>query len=138
VAYVQQVHQQVLAEHRETVAGVVDAGAAVASAVERRPVTDGDRLRRPLEALLRERGLTAQLLGLLTTGADALDAEIAAEPVPGPPYLVITSRGPLCRGILTDDRRLVVELAVFAVERHRPVYRFRDPTAEECLQLSLR
>jgi hypothetical protein len=44
VAYVQQVHQQVLAEHRETVAGVVDAGAAVASAVERRPVTDGDRL----------------------------------------------------------------------------------------------
>jgi hypothetical protein len=135
---VQQVHQQVLAEHRETVAGAVDAGAAVASAVERRPVTDGDRLRRPLEARLRERGLTTQLLGLLTTGADALDTRIAAEPVPGPPYLVVTSRGPLCRGTLTGGRRLVIELAVFAVERHPPNYRFRDPTAEECLQISLR
>jgi hypothetical protein len=135
---VHRIHEQVLDEHRETVAAVVDAGAAVASTVERRPVTDGDRLRRPFEALLRERGLAAQLLGVLTTGAEALNTGIEAEPVPGPPYLVVTSRGPLCRGTLTDGRRLVVELPVFAVERQPPRYRFRDPAAEECLQVSLR
>lgn len=127
-----------LDEHRETVAAVVDAGAAVVSTVECLPVTDGDRLRRPLETRLRERGLTAQLLGLLATGADALDTEIEAEPVPKAPYLVVTSRGPLCRGTLTDGRRLVVELAVFAVERQPSRYWFRDPTVEECLQVSLR
>jgi ferric-dicitrate binding protein FerR (iron transport regulator) len=135
---VQQVRQQVLDEHRETVAAVIDAGAAVASEVEHRPVTDGDHLRNPLETRLRERGLAVRLLGVLTTGAGALDTGMAAEPVAGPPYLVVTSRGPLCRGTLADGRRLVVELPLFAVERRPPRYRFRDPTVEECLQVSLR
>lgn len=132
------VHRRILDEHRETVAAVVDAGTAVAAAVDSWPVTDGTRLRRPLDGVLGERGLLAPLLAVLATGADALDTEIRGNPVTAPPYLVVTSRGPLCRGTLADGRRLVVELSLFAVETRPRRYRFRDPTVEDCLQVTLR
>jgi hypothetical protein len=135
---VRHVRQRILDEHRETVTGVVDTGTAVASAIEGWPVTDAGQIRQPLEGLLRERGLLAELLELLGTGADALDTEIRGRPVAAPPYLVVTSRGPLCRGTLAAGRRLVVELSLFAVDRRPRQYRFCDPDVEECLQVTLR
>jgi hypothetical protein len=97
----------------------------------------GHRLKAPRE-LLPHRGIDdgRSRRSYLSLEADALDTEIEPEPVPKAPYLVVTSRGPLCRETLTDGRRLVVELAVFAVERQPSRYRFRDPTVEECLQVS--
>jgi hypothetical protein len=136
--HVRQVRRRILADHRETVAAVLDTGAAVASGIEGWPVTDAEQIRQPLDTRLRERDLLGPVLALLATGADALDAEIQGQPVTAPPYLVVTSRGPLCRGTLTDGRRLVVELGLFAVERRPRRYRFRDPTVEECLQVTLR
>lgn len=129
------VRRRILNEHRDTVAAVVEAGTAVVSAIDDRPVTDGDRIRQPLDATLEDRGLRAPLLDLLVTGANALDAEIRGTPVAAPPYLVVTSRGPLCRGTLADGERLVVELSLFAVESRPRRYRFRDPTVEECPQV---
>jgi hypothetical protein len=136
--YVRHVRRRILDEHRDTVAAVVEAGAVVASGVDDWPVTDGDQIRRPLDAVLGDRGLDSPLLGLLGTGADALETEIEGQPVAAPPYLVVTSRGPLCRGTLADGERLVVELSLFAVTPRPRRYHFRDPTVEECLQVSRR
>ena len=133
-----EVRRRILDEHRDTVAAVVEAGAAVASAIDDRPVTDGDRIRQPLDAVLGDRGLHSPLLDLLATGTDPLDAGIRGTPVAAPPYLAVTSRGPLCRGTLTDGERLVVELSLFSVEPRPRRYHFLDPTVEECLQVTRR
>jgi len=133
---VRDVRRRILEEHRDTVAAVVEAGTAVASALDDQPVTDGGRVRRPLDAVLTDRGLKTPLLDLLVTGAQALDATVRGRPVAAPPYLVVTSRGPLCRGTLADGRRLVVELSLFSVESRPRRYRFHNPTVEECLTVT--
>jgi hypothetical protein len=135
-AYVRDVRRRILEEHRDTVAAVVEAGTAVASALDDQPVTDGGRVRRPLDAVLTDRGLKTPLLDLLVTGAQALDATVRGRPVAAPPYLVVTSRGPLCRGTLADGGRLVVELSLFSVESRPRRYRFHSPTVEECLTVT--
>jgi hypothetical protein len=133
---VRDVRRRILEEHRDTVAAVVEAGTAVASALDDQPVTDGGRVRRPLDAVLTDRGLKTPLLDLLVTGAQALDATVRGRPVAAPPYLVVTSRGPLCRGTLADGGRLVVELSLFSVESRPRRYRFHNPTVEECLTVT--
>jgi hypothetical protein len=132
---VRRVRERVLAEHRDTVTGVVGAGTSVAATVETWPVTDPDRLRDPLEQELEDRDLLDPLLGVLDTAVGTLDTRLRGDPVAAPPYLVVTSRGPLCRATLADSSRLVVELSLFAVERRPRRYRFRDPTIGECLRV---
>lgn len=131
------VRARILAEHRNTVAAVIDTGETVADAVAW-PVADAETIRRPFERLVHERELDGPLLGMLETGVAALDAGLQGSPVPASPYLVVTSRGPICRGTLSDGRRLVLELAVFAVETRPRRYRFRDPSVEECLRVECR
>lgn len=124
--------------HRETLAAAVDAGRTVARAWPDETVTDADAVVDPLERVLRERGLPADLLATLDTGAGAVDASIRGSPVPAPPYLAVTSRGPVCRATLSDGRRLVVEPVLFDVGRRPPRYRFADPAPDECLRVRLR
>ena len=130
------VHEQVLCAHRGCIAAVIDAGATVAAGLEE-PVTDPAAVREPFDRQLREQGLDEELLGLLDTAVNAVNGERRGEPVAAPPYLAVTSRGPVCRATLTDGRRLVVLLAAFEVRRRPRRYRFRDPSPAECLQSSL-
>lgn len=124
--------------HAETLAATVDAGREIAGTWERDAVRDSARITEPLEALLRERGLDAALLDLLATGAEALDAAIQGDPVPAPPYLAITGRGPVLRATLADGRRLVVTVGPFEIERRPTRYRFRDPGPADALSVDLR
>ena len=72
---------------------------------------------------------------MLTTAADAVGETVEGSPVPAPPYLSVTSRGPVCRGTLSDGRRLVIELAVFEIERQPRRYVFSDPAPATCLSV---
>lgn len=132
------VRRRLVATHRETLAATVDAGGAVARAWPADRVADAGAVRRPLETVLRERGLVTDLLDLLEAGAGVMDASIQGSPVPAPPYLAITSRGPLCRATLSGGDRLVVRVALFGVGPEPPRYRFLDPDPEECLRVQLR
>lgn len=134
---VDRLRRRLLAAHAETISDVVDTGAAVATAIEEWPVTDGDTIRVPLDRLLRDRGLQTPLLATLDTGADAVGEAIRGAPVTAPPYLVVTSRGPLCRATLADGRRLVIEFELFEVDTQPRRYRFREPGHEECLQVTV-
>lgn len=108
--------RRILAEYGDTVRAVVDAADAVATTWERETTGDRTAVAGPLERLLRERGLADRLVALLAEAVDATGRDVAADPVPAPPYLAITGRGPVLRGPVADGR-LVVTLAVFAVER---------------------
>lgn len=134
----QSVRQRLLSEHADTVTAVIETGRELSAAIEEWPVLDPDQIRLPLERAVQDSGLSAPLLGMLPTGAAALGGELQGTPVPAPPYLVVTSRGVMCRGTLDDGRRLVVELSIFSVETRPRRYQFCDPTASECLELSIR
>jgi len=130
--------QQILAENRAVIRGVVDAGSDVAAAIDDWPVHDAATIRDPLSALLEDRDLLEPTLGLLDSGARALGTTIEGTPVPAPPYLTVTSRGPVCRATLADGRRLVVEMRLFEVARRPRRYRLAGPNPEECLDVTLR
>ena len=87
--------------HRETLAAVVDAGRTVARTWSDETVSEADAVADPLERELRERGLAADLLATLDTGAASVGESIRGSPVPAPPYLAVTSRGPVCRATLS-------------------------------------
>ena len=129
----EEVRRRVLRNHRETLAATIDAGETVAAAWPAETVSDGDAITGPLGALLDERALPPALLDVLATAVAATGGTLQADPVPAPPYFVVTSRGPVVRATLTDGRRLVVELELFGVDRRPTTYRFLDPTPEECL-----
>lgn len=132
------IRTRLLESHREILQSVIHAGRSVATAWPTDDVQESGAVTEPLEHLLREQGLAADLLGMLQTGTAVMGETVQGRPIPAPPYLVITSRGPICRGTLSDGRRLVVALELFAVRRSPTRYRFRDPTPDELLSVSVR
>lgn len=113
------------------------AGRAVASSWSEAAVSERKDVTEPLARRLERSGLTGELLDVLETAVRATGGEAVGEPVPAPPYLVVTSRGPLCRVTLAEGRRLVLVFELFDVERGPRRYRFRDPAPETCLQVEL-
>lgn len=127
-------NREILETHGDLIGAVIDSAAELAGVIDSWPVSDPETIRVPLEQSLRADGLLDPLLGMLETGAGALGETIQGQPVAAPPYLVVTSRGPMCRGTLSNGRRLVIELRLFAVEGPR-TYRFRAPDPESCLRV---
>lgn len=132
------VRKEVLTAHHDTVAAVCESGHRVAANWSDTTVSEPEQVTNPLADRMAESGLDAKLLGTLSTAAEAVDGAIAGTPVPAAPYFVVTSRGPLCRATLDDGRRLVLQFALFAVERRPRAYRFREPTPETCLEAVIR
>lgn len=108
----------------DAVAAEWSASETVADAVPE--TTDRTAVVDPLESRLRAEDTLVDLLSLLATATDALDCPLAADPVPAPPYLVVTGTGPILRATLPErDDRLVIELRAFEVARgeNGPTYR---------------
>jgi hypothetical protein len=113
-----------LASHADTVAAVLAAAEAVAADWRRlddgRPATpDSDALVRSLRAELDERSVLETLPSVLVSAVDAAGYTLPATPVPAPPYVVVTSTGPVLRGTVADGR-LVVGIDCFEVVRGPP------------------
>ncbi|MFB6111052.1 MAG: hypothetical protein ABEJ35_00785 [Halobacteriaceae archaeon] len=79
-------------------------------------VADPEAITTPLRRRLADAGLLASLPEILETAASAADLDLPAEPVPAPPYVVVTSHGPVLRATV-DTGRLVVRVAVFDLRR---------------------
>ncbi|MDS0220560.1 hypothetical protein NDI54_04250 [Haloarcula sp. S1AR25-5A] len=132
------IRTRLLEAHPDTLQSVIDAGCSVATAWPAETVQEPGAVTDPLEHLLRKRGLAEDLLGMLQSGTAAIGETVQGRLIPAPPYLVVTSRGPICRGTMSDGRRLVVLLELFAVQRKPVRYRFRNPTPTELLSVSIR
>ena len=130
------IERTVLAGCPETIATAVAAGGDAVGVVGS-SCTDPERLRMAIKRALKERSVWKPLVETLSVAAGALGAPIRGEPVPAPPYLAVTSRGPVCRATLADGRRLLVRVELFAVERRPREYRFRNPSPESALTVAL-
>jgi len=105
--------EHVLAAHRETVTGVLASADAAAEAIAEPASRDATVA--ALESAIGD-GLRASLVELLEGAVAATGRTLPAEPVPAPPYVVVTARGPLVRATVEDGRLVVV---VRAFERDR-------------------
>ncbi|WP_435332808.1 hypothetical protein [Haloarchaeobius sp. TZWWS8] len=92
----------------------------------------------PFTALLRKRDLLTRLPAVLADAVDAAGYELAAEPVAAPPYVVVTSTGPVCRATVSEGR-LVVSLNCFDIDRGADGVRYvrRSGDARTALEISL-
>ncbi len=125
-----------IADHQGTIEAVLDAANDIANA--NGPFTEPKLLRRVLTEQLQAHELLEPLLAMLSTAAEAVGQGIEGAPIPAPPYLSVTSRGPVCRGTLSDGCRLVIELLVFAVESQPRQYVFTDADPATCLHVEFR
>jgi len=131
------VREGLASDHAATIAEVVGAGALVADASSASAATDPVALRERLETALHRRGLHEDLLAMLPDAARILGTAIRGDPVPAAPYLVVASRGPVCRATLATGDRLVVELRLFEVTPDRSGYAFRNPEPGDVLRVTL-
>lgn len=123
---VRTVGDRVRHEHRDVIAAVDRCADAVASAWDGGRTDRRDAVVDPLRAKLSGAGVTVDLADVLGDVVDAAGRDLPASPVPAPPYVVVTSRGPILRATL-EEGRLVVRFDAFAVGRgSEPRYRRLD------------
>lgn len=92
----------------------------------------------PLRTELDGMGVLERLPIVLSDAVEATGYALSATPVPAPPYVAVTSRGPVLRAT-TDAGRLVVLVRAFDVERGEGTRYVRGPeTPNDALELRLR
>lgn len=127
-----------LTERRDLVVTVLDCADAVAAGWDGEATTDADRVGPPLRAALARAGVLERLPVVLRECVAAAGGRLQADPVPAPPYVVVTSVGPLLRATL-EAGRLVVTVRAFRVERGdggtRYVRDATDPAAAVAVEL---
>lgn len=129
--------RRLLADHRQTLRRVLECADAVAAAWPRGGTTSAAAVAGPLSAALDGAGVTERLPALLADAATAGGGSLRAEPVAAPPYVAVTSVGPVLRGPVGRGR-LVATVRTFRVERD-PVRYVRGPaTPEAALEVALR
>ncbi|AGB37405.1 hypothetical protein [Natronococcus occultus] len=118
--------RRIQAEWQPVVHGVDDCADRVAEPWDTSRTTNPDRVVAPLGRSLEEANLLEELAALLADVVEAADCELRASPVPAPPYVTVTSRGPVLRATV-DPGRLVIRLDAFEVVRDPvPAYRRLD------------
>lgn len=110
------VRDHLLAERHDLVASVLDCADAVAAGWDGDTTADRERVTGPLRTTLERAGILGRLPTVLRECVDATGGQLTAEPVAAPPYVVITSVGPMLRATLPGGR-LVVTLRAFRIDR---------------------
>lgn len=115
-----------LVDRREVVEATIECADAVAASwseggttgegTTSEGTTDREAVVGPFRTLLSETGLLDAYPSVLAECVAAAGGRLRAAPVAAPPYVAVTSVGPVLRATLAS-RRLVVTLAVFGVER---------------------
>ncbi|NHX35525.1 MULTISPECIES: hypothetical protein [Halolamina] len=107
--------------HADTLDAVLAAADTVAA--DWNPLDDGrpataerDQLVDGLRSELADGGVLETLPETLVSAVDAAGYALPATPVPAPPYVVLTTTGPVLRGTV-DDGRLVVRIDCFEIVR---------------------
>lgn len=105
------VHEHLLSEHRTLITTVLACADSVAEPADR-SLSPAD----PLYEQLDRANVIERLPTVLADTVTLLGSPLTAEPVAAPPYVVVTSVGPIMRATL-EDRRLVITIEAFRVNR---------------------
>ncbi|SEV94488.1 hypothetical protein [Natrinema salifodinae] len=124
---VRDARRRIQAEHASVIEGIDACADAVAEPWDTSRTTDREAVTDGLHRTFEETGLLETLPAVLADAVAATDYELRARPVPAPPSVVVTSRGPVLRATI-DPGRLVIRFDVFDVVRdsdpdRRPAYR---------------
>ena len=125
-------------EHVAILEGIDHCADQIAEPWDTARTTDRNAVTERLRSALEATGLLEQLPLVLADVVAATGYELSATPVPAPPYVVVTSRGPMLRATI-DPGRLVIRFDAFDVVRdddpaHPPAYRRRNGV---CVDVSL-
>ncbi|WP_408958803.1 hypothetical protein [Natrinema sp. 74] len=125
--------RRIQTEHASVVDGIDACADAIADPWDTARTTDNRAVADGFQRTLEETGVLAALPGVLADAVDAAGYELRAAPVPAPPYVVITSQGPVLRATI-DPGRLVIRFNAFEVVRdpdpeQPPAYRRLDGVA---------
>lgn len=120
------VREYVLDTHAELLETVLTCADSVAESWDGEATTERQTVVGPFEHALEENGMMDRLPTVLVGAVGALGEELPADPVPAPPYVVLTSVGPVLRATL-DAARLVITICAFDIERD-PTRYVRGPT----------
>lgn len=112
-------------DHRDVIAAIDDCADSVATSWDGDRTMDRGALVGHLEAALEGAGVLEDLPTVLSDAVAATGWDLPAEPVAAPPYVVVTSRGPVLRATV-DPGRLVLRFDAFDVTRRPTAYRRRD------------
>ena len=118
------VRSVLLHRHHELLAGLIHCADQVAAGWAGDSVAHREAIVGPYRDCLAATGLRERLPGLVGVGVEAAGATLSAEPVAGPPYVVLTSAGVVLRAS-TESHRLVVSCEVFGIERTDTTHRYR-------------
>ena len=120
------VTDRVRSEHHDVVSAIDCAADDVAHAWPADCVTDRQAVVVPMHAALVSSGVFERLPDVLLDLVRHAGYDLQADPVAAPPYVVLTSRGPLLRATLSAGR-LLVRFVAFEIRRNpEPVYARRD------------
>lgn len=127
---IRDVRRRLLEDHGSVVADVGRCADAVAAPWDTSRTADRGALVDDFRTALEHAGVLERLPTVLADAVDATGHDLQARPVAGPPYVVVTSRGPLLRATI-DPGRLVIRFDAFEVIRNaepgrRVTYRRRD------------
>ncbi|QLG47492.1 hypothetical protein [Natrinema halophilum] len=122
--------RHIQAEHASVVDGIDACADAIIEPWDTARTTNREAIVGGLHRSLEESGILGALPGVLVDVVSATDSQLRANPVPAPPYVVVTSRGPVLRATI-DPGRLVIRFDAFDVVRDSdpgkpPAYRRRD------------
>ncbi|SEQ33079.1 hypothetical protein [Natrinema salaciae] len=117
-------------EHLSVVEGIDACADAIADPWDTSRTTDREAVVNGLRGTLTESGILEALPGVLADAVDATGCELPARPVAEPPYVVVTSRGPVLRATI-EPGRLVIRFDAFEIVRdpdpgRPPTYRRLD------------
>ncbi|MFB6254469.1 MAG: hypothetical protein ABEI06_07660 [Halobacteriaceae archaeon] len=96
-------------------ASISDCAETTRQKLDQHPTQEGDQIKTFLQDCLDKKNLLAACSHLLQESLQAQGLELPAQPVPSPPYVVVTSRGVMLRGTF-EDQRIVILLQVFTVD----------------------
>ncbi|ELY98991.1 hypothetical protein C482_10556 [Natrialba chahannaoensis JCM 10990] len=108
--------RRIRADHTETITAIDDCAARVTRDWDTARTTNPETLVDSLQTELESTGVLETLPMVLSSAVDATGYGLQAQPVASPPYVVITSRGPVLRATI-DPGRLVIRFDVFEVVR---------------------
>lgn len=120
-------------EHADVVAAIGQSADRVVDPWDTARTTDRDAVVEGQRRALEATGLLARLPLVLSDVVTATGYSLPARPVAEPPYVVVTSRGPVLRATIAPGR-LVIRFDVFDVVRdggpdRSPAYRRRNGVA---------